>query len=205
MFLAAFVVVLGTHAMLEYPLQYAYFLLPFGLVVGCLNTTLGFRPMLQSSRWLTAAVLVMGIAMLSITIRDYLRVERSFYGLRFEHKKIESTIPREAPDVLALTHFRDYMVLARTEPQSGMPPGELAKLRDLVSTIPSAFGMYKFASMLAMNDQPQEAQVWLLRMCQVTPAVQCEAIKAEWAAKSLHNPRQDCVVTQGAVVLLPRQ
>ncbi len=35
--LLSFLMVLGVHAMLEYPLQYAYFLLPAGLVMGCLN------------------------------------------------------------------------------------------------------------------------------------------------------------------------
>jgi hypothetical protein len=181
------VMVMGTHAMLEYPLQYAYFLLPFGLIAGCLNSALGFRVLVVSRRWLNGAVLVLGIGMLAVTIRDYLRVERSFYGLRFEHKKVETDIPRTPPDVLALSHFRDYMVLARLEPHTGMRPEEITNIRDLVSTIPSAFGMYKFASVLAMNDRPEEAQVWLRRMCQVTPAVQCQAIKGEWASKSLTN------------------
>jgi hypothetical protein len=79
------------------------------------------------------------------------------------------------------------LVLARTEPRSDMSGADIAKIRDLVSTIPSAFGMYRLASMLAMNGRPTEAQVWLRRMCQVTPAVQCEAIKTEWATKSLTN------------------
>jgi hypothetical protein len=185
--LMSFVLVLGTHAMLEYPLQYAYFLLPIGLIMGCLNTTLGLSIAFAHRKWLTGAVLMLAILVLAITIRDYLRVETSFYGLRYEHKKIETPIPRTPPDVLALTHFHDYLVLARTEPRSDMSGADIAKIRDLVSTIPSAFGMYRLASMLAMNGRPTEAQVWLRRMCQVTPAVQCEAIKTEWATKSLTN------------------
>ncbi|MFY8043270.1 MAG: Wzy polymerase domain-containing protein, partial [Rhodoferax sp.] len=33
-----FLIVLGVHSMLEFPLHYAYFLLPFGLIVGILQS-----------------------------------------------------------------------------------------------------------------------------------------------------------------------
>jgi hypothetical protein len=68
--LMSFVMVLGTHAMLEYPLQYAYFLLPVGLVMGTLNTTLSFGTAFAPRKWLMAGLLALGIAVLAITIRD---------------------------------------------------------------------------------------------------------------------------------------
>lgn len=181
------VVVLGTHAMLEYPLHYAYFLLPVGFVIGSLSTAVGLPVVFASRKWLNAVVLILALAVLVITIKDYLRVETSFYGLRFEHKKLESPIPRTPPDVVALTQLRDYIALARIEPRAGMTPVELEWVRGVITTLPSAFVLYRFAAMLAMNDQPDEAKVWLKRVCHISPPVQCKAIKEEWAKQSLVN------------------
>lgn len=181
------IVVLGTHAMLEYPLQYAYFLLPVGFLMGGLNVSVGLVPVSGAKKWLTSAVLIIAIATLAITVRDYLRAETSFYGLRFEHKKVESPIPRTPPDVLALTQLRDYIVFARMEPRPAMTAAELEWVQGVITTLPSAFVLYRFAAMLAMNDRPEEAQVWLKRVCHISPPVQCKAIKEEWAKQSLIN------------------
>ena len=184
--LIAFVLILGTHAMLEFPLQYAYFLLPLGLIVGALNTSLGFRPVLiASSNWANIGFLIVAAAALSITIRDYLRVETSFYGLRFEQRKIVTTIPSAPPEVLVLTQFRDYLIFARNVPRSGLDPRELNWMRELVNTIPSAHIMYKLAANLAMNEQPEEARAWLRRLCKTTPS--CESIRKVWEAESKSN------------------
>ena len=183
------VVVLGTHAMLEYPLHYAYFLLPVGFIVGSLNTATGLPLVFAGRKWLNAVVLLLSLAVLLITIKDYLRVETSFYGLRFEHKKVESPIPRTPPDVVALTQLRDYIALARIEPRAGMTPVELEWVRGVITTLPSAFVLYRFAAMLALNDQPEEAAVWLKRVCHISPPIQCKTIKEEWAAQALIHPK----------------
>ncbi len=183
--LISFLVVLGTHAMLEYPLQYAYFLLPAGMVMGCLNVSLGLRTAFGPRKWLTGVVLLLAMATLVVTIRDYFRIETSFYGLRFELKKIDVPIPRTPPDVLALTQWRDHIVFSRMELRSGIAAGELAWMRNMVSSVPSPFVLYRFAAMLAMNDQPAEAQQWLRRTCQISSKSLCEIIEAEWAKQSL--------------------
>lgn len=187
--LTGFVLVLGTHAMLEYPLQYAYFLLPTGLVLGCLNTSLELTSFKVNSKWPVAIVFALSTIVLAITIRDYFRVEDSFYGLRFEQKKIESPYPRTPPDVMALTQWRDYIVFARIEPHAGMTAEELSWARNLVSTTPSAFVMYRFAAMLAFNAQPSESAKWLKRLCLTSPQEQCDVIKQEWEKQSKQHPQ----------------
>jgi hypothetical protein len=178
--LTCFVLVLGTHAMLEYPLQYAYFLLPTGLVMGCLNTSLELKSFKVKSKWPAATVLALSTVTLAITIRDYFRVEDSFYGLRFEQKNIESSYPRTPPNVIALSQWRDYIVFARMEPGAGMTGEELSWARNLVSTTPSAFVMYRLATMLALNEHPDEAGKWLRRLCLTSPKEHCDVIKLEW-------------------------
>lgn len=187
--LMSFLLVLGIHSMLEYPLQYAYFLFPAGLVMGCLNVSLGLPIAFSSAKWLNGSVLILAVAVLTVTVRDYFRVETSFYGLRFEQKKINVAIPRTPPDVLVLTQWRDYIKFARVEPRDGINSDDIAWMRNLVITVPSAFVMYRFAAVLVFNDQPDEAQLWLKRVCLVSPLEHCEAIKTEWARQSLLNER----------------
>jgi hypothetical protein len=187
--LTGFVLVLGTHAMLEYPLQYAYFLLPTGLMMGCLNTSLALKPFKVNSKLPVAIVFALSTIALVITIRDYFRVEDSFYGLRFEQKKIASAYPRTPPDVIALTQWRDYIVFARIEPHSGMAAEELSWARNLISTTPSAFVMYRFAAMLALNDLPNESTKWLKRLCLTSPKEQCDVIKLEWEKQAIQQPK----------------
>jgi Virulence factor membrane-bound polymerase, C-terminal/O-Antigen ligase len=185
----AFVSVLGIHAMLEFPLHYAYFLLPAGLMMGCLNTSLRLPVVIHSQKILAAGVFAFGIFALSTTIRDYFRVETSMYGLRFEQKKIETTIPLRPPDVLALTHWYDYMVFARLEPRAGVSGAELEKMEALVTSMPGSLVMYKMAVTMAYNNRPAQAQEWLKRNCMYTDTEQCEKIRLQWSGLASVDPR----------------
>ena len=181
--------VLGVHAMLELPLHYAYFLLPAGLMIGVLNTSLNLPKAFGPGRWLTGLVFVVGVSALSVTIRDYFRVETSMFGLRFEQKKIETSIPLTPPDVLVLTQWHDYMVFARMEPKSGLTATELARMRALVTSMPGNLVMYKIAVTMAYNGQAAEAQEWLKKGCMFTVKEQCEKTRAQWASLSLLDSR----------------
>lgn len=187
--LMSFIIVLGTHSMLEYPLHYSYFLLPCGLAIGGLIASTKSQSILMIGKRSSIVVLVISTIMLTITIRDYFRTEDSFYGLRFEQKKIKSDYPLTPPDVLALTQWRDYILFARMEPKPDVSNADLSWMRNLVSTIPSAFVMYRFAATLAVNNQPAEATLWLKRLCQTSPKEQCEVIMAEWKKQSKSNPK----------------
>jgi len=186
--LVCFIAVIGVHAMLEYPLHYAYFLFPFGLVIGCLNTSLGFKSIKFNSKLPVAAIFILATCALFITIRDYFRIEDSFYGLRFEQKNIESKYPRHPPDVIALTQWRDYIIYARLEPHSGMTPEELSWSRNLVSTTPSPFVIFRFASMLALNNYPDESAEWLKRLCLTSSPEHCDTFKQEWKTQGALHP-----------------
>ncbi|HQQ70928.1 MAG TPA: Wzy polymerase domain-containing protein, partial [Alicycliphilus sp.] len=98
-----FVTALGVHAMLEFPLHYAYFLLPIGMMMGALNVALDFRPVLRSSRWVAGAAMALVALGLGITARDYIRIEEDFFALRFEHQRLAPQGAYAAPDTLALT------------------------------------------------------------------------------------------------------
>lgn len=179
-----FLMVLFVHAMLEYPHQYAYFLLPIGLMMGALNTSLGFLVAFQAPKWVTGGIVMLVAMVLMVTIRDYFRVETSMYGLRFEQRQIQTSIPSVPPDVVVLTQWRDFIEFARVDPEKTHEKQDLVLASNLVRTMPSTLGMYKFASMLAFAGEADEAQHWLKVLCRINPQPQCEIIKAMWLEQS---------------------
>lgn len=185
--LLLFLLVVANHAMLELPLYYAYFLLPAGLVMGMLNTRLGARPVLSMARWAAGLLWLAATTLLVLLIRDYSRVEPSYENLNFEWLHIK-VAPIGPPDVLLLTQWHDFVEFARYEPKAGLSQAELEKLRNIPELFSGALFLHKYASFLALNQRPDEARLWLQRICKVTTESECSAAKAIWAKQSLKHP-----------------
>jgi len=183
-----FLMVVANHAMLEFPLHYAYLLLPTGIIMGVLNVRLHAKAMLITGRWSLVVIWMVAAAFLTQIIRDYSRVETAYEGMRIEWAHIKYEGSRDPPDVVFLTQLRDFIRLARFEPRTGMGVEELNWVRNITSTYPSSAAIYKLASALAMNGQPEESIQWLRRMCKVESESHCEVAKAAWASLSLQNP-----------------
>jgi len=186
--LLMFLLVVANHAMLELPLHHAYFLLPVGLVMGTLNTRQSARPMMRIGRWSLAGIWLAAVLLLALLIRDYARVESSYQELRFEWARIKIKTIGQPPEVLLLTQWREFVRLARFEPVSGMSAGDMEWMRKVTSTYPSAGFLQKYAATLAMNQRPDEAQLWLRKLCKMVSESQCAAVKAAWANQSIVNP-----------------
>lgn len=186
--LLLFLLVVANHAMLELPLHHAYFLLPVGLVMGALNVRQGALPIFVAGRWSAIALWLASVALLALLIRDYSRVEASYQALRFEWANIQTKVRGAPPDVLLLNQWSEFIRLARFEPSGGMSVEELDWMRRVTSTYPGAGAFHKLAGALAMNQQPDEARLWLQRLCRFVSESQCAAVKSAWASQSLSNP-----------------
>lgn len=179
--------VLGVHALLEFPLQYGYFLMPFGLIVGSLNASLALRTVFVAP-WV-ASVFWLGVLIsTAITIKDYFNAETSVYGLRFEDKGIPTAIPKTPPDVLVLTQFYESIKFARNVPKSGLSAHEIEEMRNIVLVMPSALTIQKLAANLALNGQAAEAVDWLRKSCKSSSPELCQQMEMRWAVISKANP-----------------
>lgn len=181
-------VVVGNHALLEYPLSYAYFLFPAGLVVGALDMRLGAQLWHVGGRWMLFSVCALSTCLLVLIARDYFRVEASYLALRFEFANIRTNEPKEPPKVLVLNHLSDMIRFARFEPHKDMSPEELNWMLNVANLYPSAGVIHKLAAAMAWNDRPNEARLWLQRMCLMVNAAQCEAVRQAWANQALNDP-----------------
>jgi len=186
--LAVFLLVIANHAMLELPLHFAYFLLPVGMVMGVLNTRLAARPLFSLGRGGALGLSVAAAIFLVLIIRDYSRIEESYLTLRFEEQGIQTSSPKEPPDVLLLTQWRDYIYYARFEPRTGLTKDELDWMGNVTGLFPTARFFQKYAMALALNQRPAEASLWLQRMSKMVPEAQCLILKKMWARQSVSIP-----------------
>jgi hypothetical protein len=183
------IVVIGNHAMFELPLHYAYFLFPTGLMIGALDARLNARIVSLGQRWLAGVLWLGSIVLLALFVRDYSRIESSYQLLRFEWANIKTNAPRNPPDVLLLNQLRELIVMARFEPSADMTAEQLEWMRNVASLYPSAGVIHKLSTALVWNKQPEEAALWLRRLCAVAPQQQCNAIKNAWKMQSQTDPR----------------
>ena len=186
-----FVAALGVHAMLEFPLYYAYFLLPFGLMLGALNETLGTAPVLRTRTWIAAVLLAFAGAGLVVTVRDYLKIEEDFFALRFEDKGLAKATDRVAtPDAIVLTHLDDMLWLARVDPVKTHTAHDLERAVRTMKILPSLMGNYKLAAMYSFADQPEQAAYWIIVMTRMNGlnASTVKNIRGQWEEQAMKYP-----------------
>lgn len=180
-FLLAALLVVITHAMLEYPLSYAYFLIPFGLIVGVLEA---LRPIGRPVSVPTAAsaslagLCVLVTAMIAV---DYVGIDDDFRRLRLETLGLAH--PQSAADVptaRVVNHWREFLVFARTPARIGMSAEELSRMRRVYRRFPQPPVLLRFAIAAGLNGHVDEAGEALLRLCKIHPIKRCEEGREAW-------------------------
>lgn len=79
-FLLTVIVVIGVHSLLEYPLHYLFFLLPFAFALGYVDERMMRAPSASAVWGSTALVSIGTAAMMTHLWGDYLAVQRLHYG-----------------------------------------------------------------------------------------------------------------------------
>jgi O-antigen ligase len=122
-FLAATLLVV--HAMLEWPLHNAFFLLPFGMILGVLGCRSGVKVWCACPNWIGLGFTIVVAICLWITIADTLEAERTYFGYYYGSKG--KAIPFEAiPQVKLLTQWEDRLRFANSTPEGGAVPREIS-------------------------------------------------------------------------------
>ena len=186
-----FLGVVAIHALVEFPLLYGYFLIPVGLIMGVLNIRLGEPVIGVTPRWSFAVLVMAATIAVGITVSDYVRVDKSYTNLRLEQSILgQGREPMgEAPDVLVLTHLREWIRLARYKPHASTSQRELDELEVIATAFPSPGLVYELAKTFAMNDQPGKAGAWQAKICKLARKEQCRLAKESWERAQATDPR----------------
>lgn len=160
----AVILVVGTHAMFELPLEYAYFLVPVGLCAGVVESRCIGVPSVGVQNWVPKTALAVISLVFAGVFVEYQIVEEDFRRMRFETAKIERRPElATAPRVVLLTQVREYTRFARTEAREGMSQQELDWMGSVAHRFPFAPAMFRYALALALNHRYEAALLELAR------------------------------------------
>ena len=151
------------HGMFEFPLEYAFFLFPLGLLLGFASAGLNGVVRLGGGRSWLIIFFVMGVVGVSLVWREYRIVEEDYRLMRFENARIgtlRSTSP--GPDVELLSQLREYIKFARTPAVEGMSASEIEWMRKVAHRYPYYTALFRYSLALGLNGYTAEASDQLL-------------------------------------------
>lgn len=179
------------HGMLELPLEYAYFLVPLGLMMGFVqadsNAPTPSIAIPKYAVWALAAVLTV---MLTVTARDYLVAEENHRALRLESARIGTAVlVTPAPDLIVLTQLEGFLQFARIE----ATPAMSSKQVDWMRRVSTRFGyppvLFRYALAAGLNGQPEVAVMTLQRLCRIYNQDRCAEARDGWTKLQERYPQ----------------
>jgi len=169
------------HTMLEFPLSYAYFLIPVGLLMAMLDSVPSTRRGLRVPRPAIAALSLVAAALGGAIVYEYVEVEASTRILRWEVARIgTSKIESPAPELVILTQWGAYLRYARLEPKAAASPAELAWMRAVVERFPNRSALLNYAITSGLSGQKGEAHRALVELCAIHTPRACASDLREW-------------------------
>lgn len=193
-FAAAPIVAIGMHSMVEFPNEYATFLVPLGLLFGGLLSLSARRYDMRAPRWIPPALLVMVSAMLVVTSRDYFNIEVNYQAFRFEQARIGVDKPPEPiRPILVLTQLSEFLRFARTNAKADMSAQELLWFEHVAKRYPNWTALVRWASALAQNGQAAQARATLAGICNTHPVGVCKRAELVWQRLGRDTPQIEAI------------
>jgi O-antigen ligase len=180
---------IAVHSMVEFPLHYAYFLIPLGFICGAINLNHDrANKIILPRRFVFAGV---GIAFfcLGVVIHDYRNVRHVYMDRIIENSVIGAgRISQDSlPSVTMLTQLRAWMYVDYLVPKELMTDAIIEQAENVAYAMPSVGIAYRTAKIMALNNRPTDARAWLLRACMFGSRQDCNSLKKEWADQSRSN------------------
>ncbi|RSC22324.1 PglL family O-oligosaccharyltransferase [Acinetobacter sp. FDAARGOS_515] len=147
------------HALLEFPLRYAYFLFPLGFLLGFVQSQ---SPELKTSilsKYVIRAVVIMGGILILLIWRDY-TVYKLNNGLAFRGEQPTQTV-LGSTNIYVLTQFKDRLLWLQMNPTTQLSDDELIQLGKMVKNRASPYNLHKYAQLLLANGKAHEAAQYL--------------------------------------------
>lgn len=180
-------IVLLNHALLELPLFYGYFLWPLGLLAGVSSQRVSAAWPVVFQKWVGLGIWLLCIFIMVMTARDYFAVEDEFQATRLNAASVDNPRTPELTRYHFLTQWDDYFKYGKVIPWGKMTTNDIAHLEHVVLMWPSPQLFNKLAMSLASHHRPQEASLWLRRMCAMSAPAECAGVVAYWKSGLNHS------------------
>lgn len=179
------------HGMLEYPLAYAYFLIPVGLAMGAIESVSpNDKKMLRIPRW---ALLLFALSLwwlFTVVAGEYFKAEERFRSLRFELARIgtEHVLLPDANGNL-LPQLYEFMSVYRIPARPNMPPEEVERMRRVSLRYGFPALLFRYSLAAGFNHQPDVARDTLVRICHMHAAERCREARDTWVEMRKNDPQ----------------
>lgn len=185
------------HAMLEFPLEYAFFLLPVGFLFGLVQADIENANYFSIPLLSFSCVIVISISLYSWIWQEYRTVEDDIELARFEALNIGTLhAENKVPNIIILTQLREQIGLMRTQPKANMNNSEIEGVRKIAYRYASSPALYRYSQVLALNGYKMEAEKHLLILEKLHGKKYSfesifqvnESLAFEWQNKSISKP-----------------
>lgn len=160
--------VMGIHAVLEYPLWYAYFLGVAAVLLGVLDTRSYQLELRGLGRLSVAAILLMGLVTLTQLYQGYQRLE-GVLALR-PKSAVDQDVPQRMRDGLIATHaypvlhpYAELFMNSWIEVNEDELEAKLALAERSAKFVPISTTVYRLAWLLALAGKQEKARLQLER------------------------------------------
>lgn len=178
---------IGGHAMVEFPLSYLYFLIPFGFLWGIL-----YQPVQLSVHNRKIGILrvvdmcffgffyLVFIGFFAKGTIEYLSWEADAQSLGFELQRYDQVTPPFKPSWAMLDQVQTMHLVARATPSRRMSDQELAVFKRNAERYPTTVALLRYAYAAGLNGHPQAARHSLRLLCSLHTPTLCKAARQEW-------------------------
>jgi len=146
------------HGFLEFPLEYAYFLFPFGVFFGLASSSANLGWVSKVNRWGSGGLLVVASLVFFIVWRDYRIVEENYSLVRFKNANIQTaSAVLPITSVVLLTQLKALVQFSQFEPKARLSDEELVWVKEASYRYPYSYNLFKYSYSLAINGRTLQA------------------------------------------------
>lgn len=152
-----------THAMLEFPQRYAYFLLTCGFLLGVVQAQSPVLKGIVLNKQLLRLIWVVSLLLIIAILRDY-NVYVLNSNLLFNNKRPNAKFMGSSK-IFVLTQFEERLKWIELNSETALPEADLVHWENFVKNKPTPYNLRKYAKLLAYNGKIEQAeqQIFILQ------------------------------------------
>lgn len=166
--------VVMVHGLLEFPLEYAYFLLPVGMMMGAVEVLSPAGRLMRLPKLALVGPSALAVILLAWTLTEYIKLEENYRQLRFELAGYGPALDRaQLADIRLLSQLREFQKFARTAARRDMTAAELDWMRNVAERYGYPPVLFRYALASALNGRPDAAARTLTVLCHIHSPSRC--------------------------------
>lgn len=152
------------HAMLEYPIHYAYFLLPMGFLLGLIQSQYPRLPSVRLPTFILQLIVLSSVVLGAMVVRDFELYKTQSYLASQKSLSAEDQQDMQK-NIWVLSQFKERVWWIQLPAHTQVSDTELAYIGRMVSNTASRYDLHKYAQLLAFNGKRAEAehQLWIIQ------------------------------------------